>query len=401
MERLIQEIKKRPGLKKGAAFAKHTLNRSYMFLSNKLYGVKSSKAVFISFSGKNYSDNPKAISEKLHELHPGFDIVWLFNSPEEKRNIVPGYTRCVEAGSFKAMKELATAKFWVDNFTKPVFMYKDRRQFYIQTGHGDRGFKKVLYDVRTRLPNGHYIEGDLLEPEICDLAVSGSEFMNRLYKTAFGYQGEILTLGSPRNDKLVNCDKFKIEAVKKALKLDPSTKILIYAPTFRDSKFGEAQKFAGIDLRAVIRSLEEKTGERWMCLVRAHSAASGFENQSFSDVSIIDVTAYEDMCDLLMISDMLITDYSSSAGDFALLERPIILFQNDRKEYMENDRTFYFDIDESPYMVAMNQDELIDKIRDMDITAVPQNCRDILEFYGTCETGKSSEAVVNYMISKL
>jgi len=391
MERIISK----------GAWVKHGMEKDYMHWEYKKHGVKERKAVFTSFAGKAYSDNPKAISEKLHELHPEFDIVWLFISPAKKRKIVPGYVRCVDAGSSEALKELATAKFWVDNFTKPIFLYKGKDQVYIQTGHGDRCFKKVYYDVRTLMPDGHYKEGDLLEPEICDLAVSGSLFMNRLYKSAFGYEGQILTCGSPRNDQLLSIDKHKVENVREALKIDQGTRILLYAPTFRDSKLGEAQKFNGIALAEVLSALEEKTGDRWISLIRAHSAASGFEEQLIHDERVMDVTSYEDMADLLLISDMLITDYSSSAGDFALLERPIILFQNDREEYAENERAFYFDIDESPFMVAMSQTELINKIRDMDLAAVPQNCRNILAFYGTFETGKSSEAVVNYIISKL
>jgi CDP-glycerol glycerophosphotransferase len=379
----------------------HRTKRSYMFTVNRLKGVKPQKAVFISFDGKSYSDNPKAISEKLHELYPEFEIVWMFGNPEEKREIVPDYVRCVQAGSFEALRELATSKFWVDNFCKPLFIYKGKNQFYIQTGHGDRGFKKVLYDVRTLLPNGHYKEGDLAEPEICDLGVSGSEFMNRLYKTAFGYEGEILTCGSPRNDQLLAADESKAKAVRETLKLDKDIKILLYAPTFRDSKLGSAQRFEGIDLGSAIRCLEDKTGDRWVCLVRAHSSASGFENQSFSKDGFIDVTAYEDMSDLLLVSDMLITDYSSSAGDFALLGRPIILFQDDREEYVKKDRTFYFDIDESPYIVALNQAQLIDIIRNMEKDKAARNCRDILRFYVASETGKSSEAVAKYIASKL
>jgi CDP-glycerol glycerophosphotransferase len=382
-----------------AAFVKHGIEKDYMHWEYKVHGVKDKKAVFISFQGKSYSDNPRAISEKLHELNPEFEIVWLFIRPDEKRKIVPGYVKCVEAVSSEALKELATAKFWVDNFTKPIFLHKGKDQVYIQTGHGDRCFKKVYYDVRTLMPDGHYKEGDLLEPEICDLAVSGSGFMNRLYKTAFGYEGQILTCGSPRNDQLLSIDKNKTESVREALKIDPGTKVLMYAPTFRDSKLGEAQKFNGKALAEVLSALEEKTGDRWICFVRAHSAASGFEKQK--NDRVIDVTSFEDMAELLLITDMLITDYSSSAGDFALLERPIILLQNDREEYASSDRAFYFDIDESPFIVVRSWAGLIDKIKEMDMAEVPQNCRDILKFYGTVETGKSSEAVVNYIISKL
>jgi len=137
VQRLIEEIKKIPGLKKCVLFIMGMSRKSYMFLVNKIMGVNGNKIVFISFGGKSYSDNPRAISEKLHEMYPEFEIVWLFNNPEEKRKVVPDYVQCVKAGSYRALKELATAKFWVDNFCKPLYTYKSKKQVYIQTWHGD------------------------------------------------------------------------------------------------------------------------------------------------------------------------------------------------------------------------------------------------------------------------
>jgi CDP-glycerol glycerophosphotransferase len=400
MQWLIQIIKKSPKLKKRCLFIIGIFKKSYMFLANKVIGVNRNKIVFISFDGKTYSDNPKAISEKLHQLYPKFEIVWLFNNLQEKSKIVPDYVRCVSNGSYKSLRELATAKFWVDNFCKSLYVYKNKTQIYIQTMHGDRGFKKILYDVRTLLPNGHYKEGDLVEPKICDLALSGSKFADSVYKTAFGYSGEIYTYGLPRNDQLINNDSYKINTIKKSLNINGGTKILLYAPTFKDSKKNELQSFGGIDLIEVLSVLEKKTKTDWVCLIRTHSLVSGFQELKVLSNRVIDVTAYEDMNDLLLISDMLITDYSSSAGDFALLNRPIILFQKDREAFIKNDRKFYFDIDESPYIVAKCQEDIIDIVDKLDLDLAYKNCQDILEFYGTTETGKASEELVKYIISK-
>lgn len=397
MQWLIRGIKNRPKLKKMFLPIIGTVMKSYMFLVNKIIGVNGNKIVFISFGGKSYSDNPRAISEKLHEMYPEFEIVWLFNNPEEKQKVVPNYIRCVKKRSYRALKELATAKFWVDNFCKPLYTYKNKKQIYIQTWHGDRAFKKVLHDS-TFVPQNY----KLAESTICDLAVSGSEYANMQYKSAFKYFGEILQIGYPRNDILVRNNKDSANIIKKSLDIKPTTRILLYAPTLRrEASANKSNQYIGeIDLTEALSALEEKTNEQWICLARAHSAVPGLsgipDNEKF-----INVSSYEDMSDLLLISDMLVTDYSSSAGDFALLERPIILFQNDREEYLKKDRTFYFDIDESPFVVAMNQVKLIEIIKNMNMDAIPQNCKDILKFYGTNETGKSSEAVVNYIISNI
>ena len=374
-----------------------TASGFYMFLANKLLGVNGRKVVFISYGGKSYSDNPRAISEKLHELQPEFEIVWLFKNPEEKEKIVPGYVRCVEFGSHAALKELATAKFWVDNATKPHTIYKSGKQVYIQTWHGDRGFKKVLYDSPFITKNDVIIEN-----EICDLYIAGSAAGARKAKTAFRYSGEIMKAGCPRNDVLVENDPAKARAVKAQLKLGDKAKILLYAPTLRReaSKGHTLQSLGEIDLIETLQALEKKTGEPWVCLVRAHSAVKGLSGIPGGSSAVIDVTAYEDMSDLLLVSDFLITDYSSSAGDFALLNRPIILFQADRDDYIKKDRSFYFDLDESPFMIVKAQEELVKLIAGLDWAAVPQNCKEILDFYGAVETGRASEKVVGYIQGK-
>ncbi|MEC1760389.1 CDP-glycerol glycerophosphotransferase family protein [Schinkia azotoformans] len=397
MQSLIRVINNIPGLKEGILSTIAMMKKSYMFISNKVIGVKENKIIFISFNGRSYSDNPRVISEKLHELHPEFEIVWLFNDPEKKKDIIPDYIRCVKNGSLRALKELATSKFWIDNFCKPLYIYKSEKQIYVQTWHGDRGFKKILHDS-SFAPPGYKI----VETKICDLAVSGSEYGNMQYTSAFKYDGEILQVGYPRNDILVQNNRNLANSIKSKLDINIETNILLYAPTLRReaSQKKVNQDIGEIDLIEALSILEEKTKEKWICITRAHSAVSGLSGIPMSE-KIIDVSLYEDMSDLLLVSNMLITDYSSSAGDFALLNRPIILFQNDRNEYLEKDRTFYFDIEDSPFLVAMNQQDLIKIIKQINLNDIENNCKSILNFYGTNETGKSSEAVINYLVSKV
>lgn len=370
--------------------------KSIMFFINQAYGIDENKIVFTSFTGKSYSDNPKAISEKLHELSPEFEIVWLFNNPEEKKLVVPSYIKCVHIYSLKALKELATSKFWVDNFCKHIYMYKSKKQFYIQTSHGDRGFKKILYDSPFVSKDVKYIES-----EICDLAISGSNYADSVYKTAFHYYGEILKVGCPRNDILVENSKIKANEIRERLKITENMKVVLFAPTLRREAANQNmnQLTYGIDWDETLSTLESKTHSNWVCLFRAHSAVKGLSGIP-NDERFIDVTYYEDMNELLLVSDFLITDYSSSAGDFALLNRLIILFQNDRAEYLEKDRDFYFNIDESPYIVAFNQSDINNIIEKMDKDTISKNCKDILDFYGTIEKGEASKAVVEYINSK-
>jgi CDP-glycerol glycerophosphotransferase len=376
---------------------KSLLKKVFMVCCYHLCGVNTNKVVFVSFFGKTYSDNPKPISEKLYELKPNTDIVWVFSEPDKKEGIVPSYIRMVQNNTFKMLYELATASVWVDNFDKPLYTYKGPKQFYVQTWHGDRGFKKTRYDS-TFISSTYR----LLEKDICDLGVAGSDHAERIYKSAFQYEGEVLKVGTPRNDCLVGERAEDYKTIKKRLKISPDLNIVLYAPTLRRgaAESNCLQEIQEINLHELIETLEFETKQKWVCFVRAHISVAGLSGFQESD-KLRDVSQYEDMADLLLITDIYITDYSSSAGDFALRNKPIILFQNDRAKYIEKDRTFYFDIDASPYLVATNQKELLDIIRSLNHLDIPKNCQDILAFYGAHETGNAAHTVASIILKHL
>ncbi len=359
---------------------------------------KKNKAVFISFAGKTYSDNPKAISEKLHKASPKTEIVWIFNEPEKMKSIVPGYVRCVDNKHRTVMKELCDSKIWVNSFLFSPFLYKSKKQMYIQTWHGDRAFKKILFD---RV--GKYSKYDkLFEEKNCDYILTGSAFGEKMYRTAFRYTGEFLKAGCPRNDKLINHTQDDITKVKKELGIDENVNILLYAPTFRENsglKDGK-QIVQEIDLKQTLNTLENKYKKQWVCLVRAHKSGNGLTGVDYDD-KIIDATDYQDMADLLMASDFLITDYSSSYSDFILKTAPAVLYQDDRASYLEGEREFYYDIDKTPFWVAQNQKELIDIIENITEEKIVENCKAVSEFYGIYEDGTASEKVVEKILDFL
>lgn len=103
----------------------------------------------------------------------------------------------------------------------------------------------------------------------------------------------------------------------------------------------------------------------------------------------------------MLISDMLITDYSSCDGDFTLLRSPAILYHADGREYLERSRSFYFDIRESPFRVARSQEELERLIDEIDDEKVRENCEALDRFFGTTETGHASDAVCRYIMQRM
>lgn len=347
---------------------------------------------FESFNGKQYSDNPRAVSEKLHEMGPDISLVWGINSDSINsiKKSIPEYVKIVEKGSLAYHIEFMKSFAFVTNENLNPNIVKRKNQFIVQTWHGDRVFKKILYEA---WENGKR-PTPVMDEFYTDLCVAGSIKGEQLFRDAFHYHGEILNIGCPRNDKLIDQDEDEAKKIKKRLGLEKGIKILLFAPTFRDN-LQTAQK-SPVELMRVIDLLEKK-GDKWICLVRAHAHSVGVITRSSDKIQ--DVTAYPDMADLLLIADMLITDYSSCATDFVVTRKPIILAAFDRIEYMKSCRDFKYDINETGFVVADNQKQLeqyIDNLNDEDYALAADK---VSLFYGINESGKSTEAVCKRIIN--
>ncbi|MBQ8108621.1 MAG: CDP-glycerol glycerophosphotransferase family protein [Clostridia bacterium] len=356
-------------------------------------GINPRKVVFSCFMGESYSDNPRCISERLHELCPEAEIVWLFRSERLNAVRVPDYVRKAALLSRAGLREEATARFWVDNFRRGESGYlNDDKQYYINTWHGDRGFKRVG-DDNEKLPFAMFRLEDR-----CAMMIAGSEFGRNTYRTAFHYKGEVLMDGCPKNDILLRNDPAEAADVRGRLGIDAETKILLYAPTYRDNLEFKRQD-AVLDISATLDHLEARTGERWLCLYRAHYKNKGLNVKQ--DARVRDATAWEQMSELLLVSDMLITDYSSCGGDFALLRRPLFLYQADAEEYLRDSRSFYFRMEDSPFLVAHSQAELERLIDETDADKARENCEALDRFFGTTETGHATDAVCRYIMDRM
>lgn len=371
-----------PAARRFALFVRKVLGRAFMRLSH-LFGVRRQRVLFSSFKGKGYSDSPRAISEALHELCPGAEIVWQFREGCGKG--APPYIKAVRAHTLQALYMVSTARVLVDNFNRAHYLLKFRDQVYVQTWHGDRAFKKVLFDA---YPDEPFPDGRQI-----DLAVAGSDYGERQYRSAFRYAGPVLKVGLPRNDLLVDPPEGKRDEIRAALGAGGDDRLLLYAPTFRDSTRGGKQR-CPFSAEAALERLSEITGKPWICLARGHDMNSGIDCPG-----ALDVSGYPEMAELLLAADMLITDYSSSAGDFALTGRPVILYQGDREAYTVNDRQLYFDVGDSPYRVAASESELHALFENLG--GARENCGEILKFYGASETGRAAGAVAKYIAARL
>lgn len=363
--------------------------KKFLFNLFSLLPIQKNKIVFCNFSGKRCGDNPRAISDFLQRKRPSLDIVWLAHpkyNPE-----VPAGTRMVPfgEGSFKMIYELATAKVWVDSHTKFAFTQKRKGQFYMETWHGGLGFKKVEGDAADVLDQ-EYLDRVKVNSALADVFISNSRWMSDLVRRAFWFKNTILEKGLPRNDMLLKKDEEILHQVREYFHIDEQTRIALYAPTFRSQDKTDCYD---IDAKAVVKKLEEKTQEKWVLLIRLHPMAMKLDVSFPYGENVINATQHPDMQALLMSTDLLITDYSSSIFDYALTRKPGLIFALDIEEY-NKDRGFYFQFEELPFPLARSNQELLNNIENFNNDEYLSHWDAFAKRVGLSETGFATEAAV-------
>ena len=311
--------------------------RRVFWIVCRVFPVKSNKVVFQSFYGRRYGDNPKYIAEELRKNKKDIDFVWITNGQEEPA--VPEGFRVVRFRGFKYIYEMSTAKIWVDNCRKE-YCIKKKNQYYMQTWHGGFTLKKVERAVESELdPN--YVRQAKRDALQTDVMLSNCNELTEIYCEDFWYKGEILSRGLPRNDRLFSFTDQDVKSIRDALGVENNTHLLLYAPTFRKNSGLEAYS---IDYERCCRALEKRFGGSWKIMLRLHPKIfAAADNITFDDRYAVNASHYPDVQELYMISDFLITDYSSVIFDFALLKRKALFYADDISDYMD-DRGFYYNL---------------------------------------------------------
>ncbi len=363
--------------------------------------IDKNKIVFAQFSGKGFGDNPKYIAKEIIKQKLPYKLVWLVKDTanEDLLNEFPPEIKIINFRSKKALKELATAKLWIDNQKKLYFLnkglIKKEGQKYIQTWHGSLGIKKFGGDLPDELTE-NFKEKSIKDSNMTDYLLSNSEFENKIFPRAQWYNNEIVMLGHPRNDILINGTKQEKELIREKLNLPNDVKLALYAPTYRDD--GRLYCY-GLEYQNIIKSLENKFGDKWILLMRLHPNAARFSNKLVPAAdNIVDVSAYQDMQELLLVSDLLITDYSSCIFDFMLTGKPAFIYANDFEEY-NNDRGFYYSLKDTPFPVAQTNCEMTDNIANFNEKDYKIKVDKFLQSKGCIEDGKASKRVVELIKS--
>lgn len=363
--------------------------RQTMKFVNLLYCNKY-KIVFDNFEGRGYGDNPKYIAEEIISQHLKYDIVWIVR--KNSQYVFPECIRTVRTNSIRMIYELATAKFWIDNCRKPRYVGKTKKQKYIQTWHGFYPLKLLEKDAQNSLPY-NYINQAKNDSQMTDLMLSGCKARTNIQNSAFWYEGEVAEWGNPRNDVFFKDVDYK-QKVCAFFSIQPNKKMVIYAPTFRDNRSIEPYN---IDFETLKHSLSLKFGGEWVCLVRLHPNIREKSSFVHYSESLIDASNYDDIQELFVACDVLISDYSDCMFEFSLTNKPVFLYASDLNEYISG-RNFYYNIHELPFEIAESNDELKNKIESFDELNYCKLMDDFHEKIGVIEKGTASKSVVNYII---
>ena len=324
--------------------------------------------VFESFLGKNYSDSPKYIYQ--HMLEQGYDYkyVWTVN---KKTKIIPGKAKQVKRFSLSHYYYLAKAKYWISNARMPLRFSKRSDNIYLQTWHGTP-LKKLGLDIEeVKMPGtttGRYRLNFIKETLRWDYLISPNQYSTNIFRRAFKYEKELLEYGYPRNDILyANNNEKYIATLKRKLNLPVDKKVILYAPTWRDDEFFEKGSYK-FDIELDLEWMQQELSDEYIIVLRMHYLIANKLNINQYEGFVFDYSSYDDIAELYLISDVLITDYSSVFFDFANLKRPILYYTYDLEKYRDTLRGFYIDIENGvPGPLLFNTEEVIKAIREIDV----------------------------------
>ncbi len=214
---------------------KTTIAWDVIYKSFQKLPMKKNKIVFESFLGRGYNDSPKAISDYILNHDSEYDIIWSVNDPKK---IKSEEFEVVKKPSISYLYHLATAKYIITNSRMPKEFQKRPNQKLIQTWHGTPLKKLVLDMEENHFPNTtkiKYFINFLKDVEKWDYLISPNKYSTEIFRRAFAFEGEILEIGYPRNDRLHKFHPDEALKIREKLNINPVAKVLLYTPTFREN----------------------------------------------------------------------------------------------------------------------------------------------------------------------
>jgi CDP-glycerol glycerophosphotransferase len=291
--------------------------------------------LFESFQGKVIGDNPLDIFNEVKERFPNLELIWATG----KGTTAPVGARGVRFGSREWLQALATSKFLVNNTNFPWYFRKVPGQVYLQTWHGTP-LKRLGRDIPNNYLTKSYLDTMDREATYWDYLISPSQFCTEIFPGSFGYKGNIIETGYPRNDRLSKITGAQRQEIRERIGIsEPSTYVVMYAPTWRDYNRSATGNWQSVNFMDENIQLPEG----FQMIYRGHTNTHAVHNSGVAGRAI-DVTLYPDVTELYIAADVLITDFSSVMFDYTVTGKPIMFLAPDLERYRA-ERGFYFDFE--------------------------------------------------------
>lgn len=353
-----------------------------------IFPIKKNRIVFWCSGGKFYNCNPKYISEYLQENFPDkYDIIWIIKDKNKRQKLKSKNIKSVFPKSISGIYYCITAKFLIDNHGVFSYIPVRKNQEVINTWHGGGSYKKTYSSQKQQ----KYLE--LMRRETT-LYLSSCERFSKCNLSFVNNQSKILSSGLPRNDLFFKECPQIVRKVKDYFNLDYNKKIILYAPTYRETY---AEDLDNLDINKIISVCNQRFGGEFIFALRIHQFD---KNQLKNNTkNIIYTNSYDDAQELLYASDVLITDYSSCIWDASLMYKPCFIFASDLELYLK-DRNFYTPISKWPFPIAESSNKLYDNILHFDFESYKNNVDAHHKELGSYESGNACEKVCGYIESK-
>lgn len=362
-----------------------------LYIVFRLFPIKENRIIFESYHGSKYSDSIKTMYEYISKNNGDMDFIWVLNKENEelKKNC-----KIVKKNTIKYYYYYSTSKYWITNSHRYNDIPPRKGTIYTMIWHGMGDFKKFAADIKGQ-PNSRFKSLKKDANDLTYLVCSSKNIIDTYSKALLVDKHKIHALGLPRNDIFYNgkLRNLIIEKYKHIFNTDK--KIILYAPTYRRD---ENEFEVIMDFNKMYESLKDD----YIILVKTHYTIKHnnliINNKNF----IFDVSYFDDIQELLIISDILITDYSSVFFDFSLMHKPTIFYAYDKNEYINTWGGFYHDYDTFvPGPIVENCDELIEILNDKNkLEIASNNCYKFISQYDDFKDGKSTQRVYNLVFNK-
>lgn len=369
-----------------------------------IFPINNNSIFFMTNMGKSYSGNPKYIYEKMiaDERFKEYNFIWCFKNVEKREMEVlkSDTTKFVKKNNYFAFfYYLLTSRILIYNCGGFSYAPIRKKQFLIETWHGGGALKKIGLSLKNKSFSSKI--GIKLASNDIKLFVSSCKmFSEQCIKESMGYNGKILNSGMPRNDIFFLKNEEKIKSIKEKLNLSLNDKIILYAPTFKGTEHNAKsldEKSELLNVRMLKDEFKKKYGGTWKFFIRGHQYTKTVENI----INDEDWSDYPDMQELLLITDVLITDYSSCMWDFAFTNRTCLLYTPDLDNYNHNERGFYTPIDIWPGIQFSSNKEISNIVKNLNQKDYELKVKKYLNYTGSYENGTATSQVLDEIYEEL